>query len=311
MPPACTPLLESIASVSPVRGLWIVLPTDLKPRNGDMTAFQLTTHLSHAPVFPVQQSCVSQIVIPARLASTRLPEKLLLRETGKPLLQHTFESAQLATKPMGITIAVDCQKLFDTVTGFGGSAVMTDPELPSGTDRVAVVARHMPEVDIFVNVQGDEPEIAAAAIDQVTALLENNPSADVATLACPIRLRERLEDPACVKVVCDVNGLALYFSRSPIPHSRSWDEKLLTANPPRFLHHIGIYAYRRDFLMNLESLPASPLEEMEKLEQLRFLQAGYKIVVGVCAEATKGIDTPSDYREFVQRASAAQRSIKG
>lgn len=267
-----------------------------------MTAFQLNTHIAHTTNFSTQKS-VSQIVIPARLASTRLAEKLLLRETGKTLLQHTFEAAQFAIKPLGITVAVDCQRLADTVSEFGGQAILTDPELPSGTDRVAAVARQMPTVDIFVNVQGDEPEIAPAAIDQVIELLENNPDADVATLACPIRQRERLEDPACVKVVCDVKGRALYFSRSPIPHARSWDDQALAADPPNFLHHVGIYAYRRDFLLQLHRLPVSALEAMEKLEQLRFLQAGYQIVVGICAEAAKGIDTPRDYREFVQRMS--------
>lgn len=267
-----------------------------------MTAYQVSSHIGAAAVFTAKQS-LSQIVIPARLASTRLPEKLLLRETGKPLIQHTYESALAATKPQGITIAVDSDRLLETVRSFGGSAVMTDPALPSGTDRVAVVAQRMPEVEIFVNVQGDEPEIAAAAIDHVIELLEHNPSADVATLACPIRERERLEDPACVKVVCDVQGRALYFSRSPIPHARSWDDAALSAQPPNFLHHIGIYAYRRQFLMNLSSLPYSPLEHMEKLEQLRFLQAGYQIMVGVCESGCKGIDTPADYREFVKRSS--------
>ena len=187
---------------------------------------------------------------------------------------------------------------------------MTDPALPSGTDRVAMVAKQMPEVDIFVNVQGDEPEISAEAIDQVISLLEDNSRADVATLACPIRERERLEDPASVKVVCDIHGRALYFSRSPIPHARSWDEKALTADPPLFLHHMGIYAYRRQFLMQLDSLPRSPLEEMEKLEQLRFLQAGYQIMVGVCCQAPKGIDTPADYREFVKRTSCQSRTLR-
>jgi 3-deoxy-manno-octulosonate cytidylyltransferase (CMP-KDO synthetase) len=272
-----------------------------------MTALHLSSPVTTATIFPSARQCTSQIVIPARLASSRLPEKLLLRETGKPLIQHTFESAKAASKPSGITVAVDSHRLFETVTAFGGSAVITDPELPSGTDRVAVVARQMSHVDIFVNVQGDEPEISAQAIDQVIELLEANPQAAVATLACPIREQEQLEDPACVKVVCDVNGKALYFSRSPIPHARSWDEKALLANPPLFLHHIGIYAYRRTFLMSLHELPVSPLEEMEKLEQLRFLQAGYQIMVGVTEQACKGIDTPADYREFVKRASCSAR----
>ena len=178
---------------------------------------------------------------------------------------------------------------------------MTGCNLPSGTDRVAEVAQQMPEVEIFVNVQGDEPEISAEAIDSLVQLLEENPAADIATLAAPIRDRDRLEDPACVKVVTDGQGQALYFSRSPIPHARSWDESLLNAEPPIFLQHIGLYAYRRDFLLSLKDLPASPLEEIEKLEQLRFLQAGYRILVNNTDHAPKGIDTPADYRAFVGR----------
>ncbi|WP_145087771.1 3-deoxy-manno-octulosonate cytidylyltransferase [Aureliella helgolandensis] len=245
----------------------------------------------------------SQIVIPARLASTRLPQKLLLRETGKPVLQHTFEAAGLAHRPSGITVAVDCPELAAAVTGFGGSSVMTDPLLPSGTDRVATVARQMPDVEIFVNVQGDEPEITGQAIDLVIEMLEKNPSAQVATLAAPIRERDRLEDPACVKVVRAGDGRALYFSRSPIPHARSWDDSMMQHEPPLFLQHIGIYAYRRDFLLTLNELPESQLEPVEKLEQLRFLEAGATIMVGLINHALKGIDTPADYRAFVQRQS--------
>lgn len=247
--------------------------------------------------------CCSQIVIPARLASTRLPEKLLLRETGKTVLQHTYESAKLATRPMGVTVAVDCERLAKTVHEFGGTPVLTDPELPSGTDRVAAVAAHMSDVDVFVNVQGDEPEISAEAIDLVAELLETNPAAEVATLAAPIRDRDRLADPACVKVVRDSQGRAMYFSRSPIPHARSWDDAMLQRDPPVFLQHIGIYAYRRDFLLRLNEVPESLLEPIEKLEQLRFLEAGATIMVGLVDHALKGIDTPDDYRAFVQRQS--------
>jgi 3-deoxy-manno-octulosonate cytidylyltransferase (CMP-KDO synthetase) len=243
----------------------------------------------------------SRIVIPARLASTRLPEKLLLRETGKTVLQHTFESASAATRPSGIIVAVDSPRLAREVEGFGGLAVLTDPDLPSGTDRVAEVARQFPEIDVFINVQGDEPEIAGAAIDLVADLLERHPRADVATLAAPIRDRHRLEDPSCVKVVCDHQQRALYFSRSPIPHARSWEDQLLNCDPPTFLQHIGIYGYRREFLLKLAELPPSPLEQLEKLEQLRFLQAGCEIVVGQVSAPTQGIDTWNDYRAFVRR----------
>jgi 3-deoxy-manno-octulosonate cytidylyltransferase (CMP-KDO synthetase) len=245
--------------------------------------------------------CTSRIVIPARLSSTRLPEKLLLRETGKTLLQHTYEAALQAHHPSGITIAVDSQKLQATVEEFGGEAMMTASDLPSGTDRVAQVARDMPEVDIFVNLQGDEPDIDGESIDRVIRLLAEDPTANIATLASPIRDREKLENPACVKVVMDADGRALYFSRSPIPHARNWEECLLNTEPPMFYQHIGLYAYRREFLLALPDLPPSPLEEVEKLEQLRFLQAGHRILVGLSEEAPKGIDTPADYRAFVGR----------
>ncbi|MCA9192544.1 MAG: 3-deoxy-manno-octulosonate cytidylyltransferase [Planctomycetales bacterium] len=243
----------------------------------------------------------SHIVIPARLASTRLPEKLLLNRTGKPLIQHTYEAAATATRPKGITVAVDSDQMLATVESFGGQAVMTAPELASGTDRVAAVALQMPSVDIFVNVQGDEPEITAEAIDLVTYLLERHADAQVATLATPIRSRQRLDDPACVKVVRDNAHRALYFSRSPIPHVRSWDSELLTVDPPFFLQHLGIYAYRRDFLLRLSELPASPLEQLEKLEQLRFLEAGHTILVDIIGHGPKGIDTIADYEAFVDR----------
>lgn len=246
----------------------------------------------------------TQIVIPARLASTRLPEKLLLRETGKTVLQHTYEAARTAARPASIIVAVDSDRLQTEVHAFGGQSVLTDPELPSGTDRVAVVARQFSEIDAFINVQGDEPEISGAAIDLVAELLEQHPDADVATLAAPIRHRERLDDPSCVKVVCDHRGHAMYFSRSTIPHARSWDDQHLRSDPPAFLQHMGIYGYRRDFLLQLANLPPSPLEQLERLEQLRFLQAGCKIVVGIVAQPTQGIDTWNDYRAFVRRRCA-------
>jgi 3-deoxy-manno-octulosonate cytidylyltransferase (CMP-KDO synthetase) len=242
----------------------------------------------------------SVIVIPARLASTRLPEKLLLRETGKSVLQHTHQAAQAARLPSQIIVAVDHVRLFDEVESFGGHAMMTDPNAASGTDRIAEVARQV-DADIFVNVQGDEPEIAGEAIDQLIQLLSADPTASVATLATPIRTRANLEDPACVKVVFGTNGQALYFSRSVIPHPREWNDAMLDANPPLFHQHLGIYAYRREFLLNLGQLAASNLETTEKLEQLRFLQNGYKIQVGVVQHATRGIDTLADYQAFVRR----------
>ena len=248
----------------------------------------------------------SFIVIPARLASTRLPRKLLLNETGKSVLQHTYESARKATRPSGILVAADHEELAAEVRRFGGRVEMTSPACASGTDRVAEVARRIPDVDLFINVQGDEPEISPAAIDLAVRLLEENPSAMMSTLATPIRAREKLLDPACVKVVFNHAGRALYFSRSAIPHARTWDDSLLTDDPPHFFQHIGLYAYRRDFLLRLSEIPPSDLEKLESLEQLRVLSAGHEILVGRTDEPTIGIDTPEDYRAFVTRMKMAK-----
>ncbi len=158
-----------------------------------------------------------QIVIPARLASTRLPRKLLLAETGKPLIQHTYESASRAKLPGGICVATDHEEILRAVQAFDGKAEMTDPRAASGTDRVAEVARRMGDAEIIVNVQGDEPEIAGSSIDLAVEMLQSHPEAVMLTLATPIRSRRQFEDPACVKVVFDEQGRALYFSRSPIP----------------------------------------------------------------------------------------------
>ena len=176
---------------------------------------------------------IGEIVIPARLASTRLPEKLLLSETGRTVLEHTYLACKTAMRPSGITVAVDHLRLFDTVRQFGGHAQLTNVNAQSGTDRVAEVARSRPDVDLFINVQGDEPEIAGSSIDAVMHLLESDPSVQVATLATPIRNRKNLEDPACVKVVRAADGAALYFSRSVIPHPRTWDERLLNQEPAK------------------------------------------------------------------------------
>jgi 3-deoxy-manno-octulosonate cytidylyltransferase (CMP-KDO synthetase) len=245
----------------------------------------------------------SYIVIPARLASTRLPRKLLLRETGKALIQHTYEAALRAKRPEGVCVAADHQEIADEVRRFGGYVVMTDPQATCGTDRVAEVARSMPNIEIFVNVQGDEPEISGAAIDRAVEMLESNDRAVMSTLATPIRRRSQLDDPSCVKVVCNHFGEAMYFSRSPIPRAREWDDALLAREPACFLKHLGLYAYRRDFLLEIAQLPPSLPEQLEKLEQLRVLSAGKQILVSVIDQPTNGIDTWDDYREFVKRAS--------
>jgi 3-deoxy-manno-octulosonate cytidylyltransferase (CMP-KDO synthetase) len=235
------------------------------------------------------------------LASTRLPRKLLLAQTGKPLIQHTYESASRATRTGGVVVAADCDEIADVVRAFGGDVVLTSPHCASGTDRVAEVAREMSNVDIVVNVQGDEPEISAEAINLAVDLLAGNASAAMSTLATPIRRREQLDDPACVKVVYDRHRRAIYFSRAAIPFARNWDDALLAADPPHFYQHIGLYAYRREFLLELASLPRAGIERVENLEQLRVLDAGHTILVGTVDEPTIGIDTPQDYQAFVER----------
>ncbi len=250
---------------------------------------------------PATIRLTSCVVIPARMASTRLPDKMLLCETGKPLIQHTCEAAAQARRPASVWVATDHTAIQAAVRGFGGNVMMTDPELPSGTDRVAEVARHLGDVDIVVNLQGDEPDLSGTAIDRAVALLEENPQAVMSTLATPIRNRAQLDDPACVKVVFDESGRALYFSRSPIPHPREWDESLLATDPANFHQHVGLYAYRRDFLLGLSELPPCPLEQIERLEQLRVLSAGHQILVAVVDEPSFGIDTEHDYRTFVDR----------
>src|SRR3954470_17755881 len=165
----------------------------------------------------------SYVVIPARYASTRLPRKMLLRETGKTLLQHTYEAACAARKPAGVIIATDHAEIARDVEAFRGDFLMTSLHCASGTDRVAEVARQLPQADILVNVQGDEPEMSADNIDRVIELLEQDASAGMATLATRIRTPEQLANPACVKVVFDDAGRALYFSRSPIPFIRDPD----------------------------------------------------------------------------------------
>ena len=239
-------------------------------------------------------------VIPARHASTRLPGKSLLSDTGRPLIQHVVEAAARSKRLSRVIVATDDSRIFDAVVKFGGEAVMTRADHPSGTDRVAEVAAGLPGADIIVNLQGDEPEISGEALDLVATLLETDPEAPMATLATPIREAAIYQDPSCVKVVCSRAGRALYFSRAPIPHHRDGLPDFSQGAARAYLH-LGLYAYRRDFLLALGTLPQSPLETSEKLEQLRVLEAGFPIAVGFVNEPSVGIDTPEDYRRFVER----------
>ena len=251
---------------------------------------------------PLSEKCV--LVIPARRRSSRLPDKLLLRETGKTVLQHTYEAACQAELPTTIVIATDDPEIAQVARQFGAPTLMTSVDCASGTDRVAEAVRQIPGAEIIVNLQGDEPDSPPESIDRLVESLLRHESAGMATLATPIRTRAALEDPACVKVVFDSAGRALYFSRSLIPHTRDWEEGLLAAEPPVFYQHLGIYAYRRQLLLRLATLPLGRYEQVEKLEQLRVLEQGETILVSLVEETTRGIDTPADYAAFVQRHRA-------
>ena len=238
------------------------------------------------------------IVIPARYASSRLPAKPLLRDTGKYLIQHVYERACESNAHHAI-VATDDARIFDAVRSFGGNVVMTRADHPSGTDRVAEVAEQL-DADIIVNLQGDEPLIEPATLDLLARLLAENADAPMATLAVPITSLSNWYDPNCVKVVCDKLGRALYFSRSPIPYVRDGRPDFSSR---QFLQHLGLYAYRREFLLELAKLPPEPLETTEKLEQLRVLALGYRIQVGIVPHAHRGVDTPADYQRFVDMVS--------
>ena len=237
----------------------------------------------------------SIVIIPARYASTRLPGKPLLSETGKPLIRHVVEAAQSARRVGRVVVATDDQRIFDAVVGFGGEAVMTRADHRCGTDRIAEAAKTLalPDDRIVVNVQGDEPEMPGECVDRLVELLENH-NEPMATLARPMSARDA-NDPSNVKVVLDAGGRALYFSRAVIPHDRD------TSGQVRYLLHLGIYAYRVGFLKRFAAMAATPLEQAEKLEQLRALENGCRIVVAEVDYDGTGIDTPEDYEAFVAR----------
>jgi 3-deoxy-manno-octulosonate cytidylyltransferase (CMP-KDO synthetase) len=252
------------------------------------------------------------IAIPARLSSTRLPRKMLLADTGHPLIEHTWRAARAATSAAEVVVVTDSDEIAAAVECFGGTTVMTSPEAPSGTARIVEALPLLPAADVIVNVQGDEPELAAAAIDAAIDLLARCPEAGVATLVTPMRRDEDLRDPAAVKAVLtpwlQADGReepgcwrAVYFSRAAVPAARDWNDGLLAAEPPLYWQHVGLYAYRRRVLERWNTLPESRLAALESLEQLRVIEAGIPIVAGAIDHAARGIDTPKDYAAFVAR----------
>jgi len=233
-----------------------------------------------------------------------LPKKLLLDETGKPLIQYTWEQACRAKSLASVIVATDSDEIARSVRRFGGRVEMTG-EHPSGTDRIAeVVRRSCRDAQIIVNIQGDEPEIDPNHIDLLVKTLVDHPGVEMSTLATPITSRRELDDHSCNKVVCAEDGRALYFSRATIPYARDvvWEELLQTNSP--WLLHLGLYSYRVEFLLKLTQLPPSKLEKLEKLEQLRVLEMGANIQVAVVEQRSVGIDTPEDYARFVDRMRA-------
>src|SRR6476659_1156736 len=222
-----------------------------------------------------------RVVIPARFDSSRLPGKALLPLAGKPMLQWVHERAR-ASGASEVVVATDDERIAVAARAFGAEVAMTARTHVSGTDRIAEVAaaRGWPDADIVVNVQGDEPLIPPAVIDQVAQLLAANPRADMATLAARIDQLADFNDPNVVKIACDTGGRALYFSRAPIP----WNRDTPTTLTPASFRHIGIYAYRVGALRRLAGLPASRLEQIEKLEQLRALENGLEIRVALAVE---------------------------
>jgi 3-deoxy-manno-octulosonate cytidylyltransferase (CMP-KDO synthetase) len=235
------------------------------------------------------------VIIPARFASTRLPGKVLLDIAGKPMIVHVLRRAQLARGVDRVLVATDDARIAAAVEGEGGEVVMTRADHPSGTDRIAEVARDL-SADVVVNVQGDLPLLEPGYVEAaVAALREAGPDAVMSTLATPLRADEPLRAQV-VKVVCDRLGNALYFSRSPIPWRESGAANGRVDPEPPGLRHVGLYAYRRTFLLELAQLGPTPLERSERLEQLRVLEHGYAIRVAVveASESMIEVDTPDD-----------------
>lgn len=229
-------------------------------------------------------------IIPARYASTRLPAKPLQLLKGKPLIQRVYENARRAQTLAKLIVATDDSRIYETVQAFGGEVVLTPAELPSGTDRCAFVA-HKYDYPIVVNIQGDEPFLPPAVIDAGVGVLEKEAEVMVATAARRNITQAELANPNVVKVLVNKRSEALYFSRQNIPYLRNLEDA--PANHPALVHY-GLYVFRRNFLLNFTTLPVTILEQMERLEQLRILEHGYKIKVVVTDEPSLGIDTPED-----------------
>ena len=261
-------------------------------------------------------NCSAVITIPARLASQRLPNKMLLAETGCTLIEHTWRNALKVSKAIDVFVITDSDAIRQEVQRFGGKAIMTSPDATSGTARIVEALPCLPDADIVINLQGDEPELVPSAIEAALASLEEYPEARVATLVTPILEKAVLHDPSIVKAeltpwVSESSQQetgshpqawrAITFSRAAVPAAREWHDSLLAKVPPLFWQHVGVYAYRRSVLDNWNYLPESALAELESLEQLRLIEAGISMIAVAIGQAASGIDTAADYSAFVQR----------
>lgn len=236
-------------------------------------------------------------IIPARWASTRFPGKPLVKLRGKPLVQHVWERAQRAKSVDCVIVATDDMRIAEAAFDFGAEVALTSPKHPTGTDRLAEVAQKLRSASIILNVQGDEPDIAPSTIDRLARALRDDPSLGMVTAANPITNPADIRNPNVVKVVTDLSGRALYFSRSAIPHDRDGHAGI------KYLRHQGIYGYRRKVLLDFVRWKPTPLEQAEKLEQLRALEHGVVIGVIVVKRASVGVDVPAD----LARAARALR----
>lgn len=227
-------------------------------------------------------------IIPARWASTRFPGKPLVKLRGKPLVQHVWERACRANCVDRVIVATDDMRIAEAAFDFGAEVALTSPKHPTGTDRLAEVAKKLESAPIVLNVQGDEPDIAPSTIDRLARALQDNPDLGMVTAANPIVTAADVRNPNVVKVVTDLSGRALYFSRSAIPHDRDGRGGI------KYLRHQGIYGYRRKVLLDFVKWKPTPLEEAEKLEQLRALEHGVAIGVIVVRRGSVGVDVPGD-----------------
>jgi 3-deoxy-manno-octulosonate cytidylyltransferase (CMP-KDO synthetase) len=228
------------------------------------------------------------VIIPARWASTRFPGKPLVELRGKPLVQHVWERANRAKRVGRVIVATDDMRVAEAAFAFGAEVALTSPKHPTGTDRLAEVAGKLKSAAIILNVQGDEPDIAPSTIDRLVRALQDDPGLGMVTAANPVTSLADVQNPHVVKVVTDLAGRALYFSRSVIPHDRDGHRGI------RYLRHQGIYGYRRKVLLAFVKWKPTPLEQAEKLEQLRALEHGIAIGVIVVRRGSVGVDVPGD-----------------